>query len=443
MTTIARNAPCPCASGRKFKLCCDRSYTAADRRSAIRKMMKLLAEPAFAAWEEQRLDEFDSEVDAGFVHGEDDEVNELMSDDTLMPWLLYDAPVGDGPPLVDQLLGSSPTLSRGERNYLVHMRASSLRLYDVLAVRPAQSITVRDVVGDEDIIVAEAHAPCDLKAGDLLAARVVPNEEGRLDIDGGSLRLVRQRRDHVLAAFHEALGAFCAAREGASTSAFYKACPPLLHRLWHATLPFDGPEEIVNLDGDPITFMTISFAVADPARVSAALDASSHLQREPAGDAWRWAGAERTTRVSFGRLALHGERLQLDVNSRGRAERGRALVEAAAGDLVRHVSTTSRGSGASTPDTCKKPQAGLHGSQETHALIEDMLLEHYVRWVDEPIPLFDNTTPRKAARSPRLRRRLIEMLRRLEHDCKQARAQDQPVFDPAWLWDELGLGAPR
>ena len=63
------------------------------------------------------------------------------------------------------------------------------------------------------------------------------------------------------------------------------------------------------------------------------------------------------------------------------------------------------------------------------------------RWLDDSIPALAGLSPRRAARMPKMKPRLVALLKELEHH-EQHRPEAQR-FDVGTLWRELGLDPDR
>jgi hypothetical protein len=122
----------------------------------------------------------------------------------------------------------------------------------------------------------------------------------------------------------------------------FKRCAPLVHRLWLDHVVSRPMPVMTTAEGDPMVFGKLVFDVVDEAALRSALDRHPDLVAEEEG---RYGWAERTPEFtrSLGQIEIvDGRRLVLEVTSRQRAERGRSLLEEAAGDLLRHRSTRFR-----------------------------------------------------------------------------------------------------
>ena len=68
-----------------------------------------------------------------------------------------------------------------------------------------------------------------------------------------------------------------------------------------------------------------------------------------------------------------------------------------------------------------------------------VLHRHFTEWLDQPVPALNGRTPRAAARDPRLRPRLIQLLREMENHQDHARREGRAWYDIGWMWGELRI----
>jgi len=193
-------------------------------------------------------------------------------------------------------------------------------------------------------------------------------------------------------------------------------CPPLVEPL---LIP--RPPKLQNTDGDPLLFRRLRFAIASPQQAFEALqdlalmeDTASLLAGAEldAGGAlirveipWHKLGNEKHkewTNTVLGRIVIDGPSLMVEVNSQRRAETIRARIEQHLGAGARYLNTEIESPQAMLARHDTDADAGEDTAQENElaALPEvresltQMLRAHYQRWIDEPIPLLGNRTPR-------------------------------------------------
>ena len=237
MAKIGPNELCPCGSGRKFKKCCgdpraaDR-YTRDERKAAFTRLTEYIE--VFGRDDAERASEvfwgpFASRVDE--LPPERDE----LFDDIEQLWLMFDH-AGAAGAMVDRFLAGAE-LGDGERAFLQALRRSSMRVYEVVAAQPGQSLRLRDAIEGGEVTVNERQASRTIARGDFLAARVVPRgPSGGPEIEAGLLHLAPMVSGPLLARIRDERARFVAAHPGGDMTAFYKGLPPLFHEVWVGTM---------------------------------------------------------------------------------------------------------------------------------------------------------------------------------------------------------------
>jgi hypothetical protein len=460
---VRPNDPCHCGSGVKFKKCCGRApgaarptsvgYTPAERGSALEELTFFVDE----LFEEEEEEAF-AELWDRFVEHEDELTADLraMSGAVLDGWFAFDRPLPDDSRVIDHFLEQAD-LTAGQRAYLTAMRRSTMRLYEVVETVPGTSMTLRDLVEGTVVTVNERSASRQISRHACLAARVLPRgHTGGPEMDLGVLPIVDLIRDSVIAAVEERK-AHVRRREDPSASLddVYEEMPPLFHQAWLSSIFEPAIPELRNTDGEATILTRVSFHVDDADAVVRALDTATDRGLETSQDrSWSWCGPNREGKPTIlGRLRLAGGTLTLEADSVERGARGRALIQAVAGALVRHRATvhedlrrkvaeglTAKALGRDDPSDEGAPSRLDPDLAE--ALAAEHYATHYRAWIDEPVPALDGKTPREASSIPALRRRLDDLIRGLEGMYERALKDGQPAYDPSWMWDELDLREP-
>lgn len=153
--------------------------------------------------------------------------------------------------------------------------------------------------------------------------------------------------------------------------------------------------------------------------------------------------------IVLGTLDLKGRQLRLQVNSKERAERGCAMLQAGLGDLVRAPLTQIMTPAQATEDR------GTHGQKASPALqippeeeariIGQMLEGHYRQVLDESVPALGDMTPRQAVRTVSGRKKVAAWLKEIENTTARASGGhgDMAAYNFGWMWSELGLSELR
>jgi hypothetical protein len=379
--------------------------------------------------------------------------------------------------------------SASNRAYMAGLRSSVMSLYEVSEIVPGESFLARDLVrGGDPVRVSERSATKSLRQWDQIAARLI-DISGKTVMGGGVLAFDRQLSEEVLAALSRAQKT--ARKEsikfmksvGRKTdqaeldqlvgdTALLKASAFLFTTIWlrnfldHVTHAV--PPQISNSDGEPLEFQSLHYpllAGATPEAVGSVLTSIPELDQENE-HFWNWVSGKApkhgtstrpprgqtfvTTmddgRIVLGNLELKGRTLILSVNSRARAERGRALLDKVLTGLVREplVETqTVEQMLAARGDAQPKTSSPLLPEDE-RAVIHKTLDDHYGRMLDEPIPALGNVTPLKAVKTAKGREKVIAWLKTIEnHSAKMPKGDPMATYDFTWLWQELGLADRR
>lgn len=448
---VGRNELCPCGSGKKYKKCCLDSepvrYTREDRAVA-RQLLDEYVMEHLGREDDEALDELwlpledlDEDLEPNLSS-----MSEQVGDD----WFEFDRPLADGALVVDHFVEAwGHRLTRGQRQHLAVMKASTMRLYEIEDLRPGESLDLRDVVENTRVTVQERAGSRGLHRFDWIATRVVtvgasgkPELEGVLQFPPA---LQGPLREHLV----KLKALFLDEHPDAAVEDFYRTMPPVLHEAWARAIldPYLPP--MATTDGEVMVFTTVRFRVLDADALTAALDGAAGLERQGERPKWHWVGPNsKGAPIILGFLGLGGETLELETNSVERGQKGRALIEAAAGSAVRHQATSHEDAQQATKRELRRRRAEgpNEGRDETgipaelrEALMLDHLAQHYREWLDIPVPALDGATPRAAAKSPALRPRLIELSHELDGMYQRALSAGAPAFDPSWLWQELGL----
>jgi hypothetical protein len=71
--------------------------------------------------------------------------------------------------------------------------------------------------------------------------------------------------------------------------------------------------------------------------------------------------------------------------------------------------------------------------------VENMYKKLYSDFIDVPVPMLDDMTPREASKIPAMRPKLVELIKGHLHGIDKMRIQKGVEYDLGWVLDELGL----
>jgi SEC-C motif len=462
MAKSGRNAPCPCGSGRKYKLCC------LARAAEVRQR----ARTTDAIWErlqEWTIAEHPEHIDAAIddLCGRDRSLSQGTVD-VLCSYAHLDRELpGGGSPA--RRYCELPGLSDVERAAVRSMADARLGLWRARSVRPGAAIALEEVLGDRVVSVRSEHVSRSTARWDVLLGRVMSGANGH-ELWGPASIFPAGEEEELVAEVQR-----LAAERSISAQATFRVCAAQLLRFSppsrHAPpsfFTFEG-DEVVDaharwkLDADAATALERHPDLVDMADTEdgqgvclewtaprqelaarrpelpprALLLESSPVFVDPDG---RRVSAD-AGRLGLGTFELRPRSLTFHAISAERLDGAIALVAEAIGDRARLVErrvepldVDASGGGPADGD------ATIPG-EIRDAVLAGFARDRFARMLDEPDPRFDGLTPREAARSAGQRPRLERWLRTLENAAAHGRAADGMAPDVAVIRRELSMAA--
>lgn len=401
---LARNDPCWCGSGRKYKAChLDRPVEAPlpDRISWLCRKATAYVERRGGGVGVDAFDLAQALADLDDTGAVDPAFgSSLVVDLTLheLGWF-------------DQFLAErGPLLPEDEAFLAEAWTLVDRTVHEVVEVDPGRGLVVTDLRTDEQIGVRERTFSLDARPGMLVCGRAVPDGETHQFL-GGLFAVPPGREAELLDLLDEADPFGIARYVGA------------LHR----------PPTLVTREGEPLMACTAEVQVPDPAAARAVLDP----RYEQHGDTWsevhQLEGSDNLIRAT---LRLDADRISVETMSETRMDRVLAVllgeIEGArvVRDERRPLTVPAQPAPAEAGPGLEDP--GLFAAAE--AWIE----ESERRWCDEEVPALAGLTPRQAAADPTRRESLERLL--ASFDEHNARAGGGPrTMRPDRLRELLGL----
>lgn len=345
----SRNAPCPCGSGRKYKMCClsKARHPLADRsRWLFAKVAQWVNEPG------QRLDLLPY---AFRIYGESIEaISKSLSEGIVHGLALF-----EGGLLEEFLTRRGELLPPDEVALAASWLTSHVRCYDVVDVRAGIGMTLRDVRDESEHAVADRASSSQLKAGDTLCARL-------LATGGGSEMFA-----FVFGVAPSQLGGLLRALEsdrGSGTA------------IAEYVGAMRRPPTITTSEGEEFVLRTATYRLPDPAAALAALGKELTDQ----GDGMFTYEGERGLVRAF--VRVDGDQLTVETNSAERFTRLERIVRAAAPGVVRLSSERRTLADMAAEPDAPQPNGALDDQPpEVRAALEEYLREMERRWVDEQV----------------------------------------------------------
>jgi hypothetical protein len=449
---LGRNDRCPCGSGKKYKHCClsngwapptsfespwSRQREASDRLTPA--LLKLAArefgDDLLLAWADFNQVPFPQSID-----------NYPNEESIFNPYLIFDWE----PDSLVRRRSSKPKAGAVLRSYMEKhgSRLSELELlilqqaisrpvsfYEVIRCNPGHSVVLRDVLIHEETEVEEHSGSKGMRPGDLaygqiwklpevatlgrFGPRMIPPDK---KVEIVELRIRLQRK---IAKRNRELTASDLIRYTDEIRSVYLDIRDALIR----------PKKLVNTDGEPIVFHTLTFRIGS---AQVAFDALASLAWETTredlleGAEWNADGSLQSVNIDwlvkgnaihktwdntiFGHLKIFGRTLVAEVNSANRAMRIRVEVEKRLGLHATHLSTASETPEEAIARRHKQGKAALRRMDAGEPLNPEIQQEFAAHmqadieaWIHKKIPALGGRTPLQAV-SDKNGREMVEVL---------------------------------
>jgi len=454
MKNLGRNDPCLCGSGKKYKQCClklEEAKLANSHLGAGSRAINWL----FEKYER----EMNKTLLTGFFGSlNDDELALIqrlpkdMSDGVRvnsMEWLLADGLVtikGQEHRVVDLLFDrGGPLFSIGQRHWLKLLSTTPLKLYEIVAIVPGESITLKDMLLPErqPVTVLEKSGSLNTNLYDLIATRILPLEN-HFELSGVIYAFPRLK---VLALLEE-LRIELEGIEADSGLAKQIASDIILdYWLKLIVTPFDMPTMVDHTTGELLLFITDHYRVSDWLSLEQALSGEADIEGNR-DKGWNriFVGKDDQTRSSLDiDVDACQKRIKVSYRTQGYADQGRPWFEALAGTAVAFISreiSDPKGMVANSQKnkTIKKQQPASLPPELLTEVIKAAIHNLYEGWADKPLPILDGQTPRSAITTLEGLEQVKFVLHSYEqNEAQQAKEQHREPVSYDFLWQSIGL----
>jgi len=482
--TPGRNDPCPCGSGKKYKHCCWRAAAAsADSPQALswRRVRRALDEFSMAttmlpfvvdAYGRDALQEAWAEF-SGAEEPFDPKTPHIQ---VFMPWFFHrwspdphdtrvpDTALHERCPTELFLERRGARLDAVIRRYLGACLEAPFSFYEILRCDPGQGFHARDLFTGEERSVLERMATQGMQPGDIVFGQLV-TAEGITILEASSLFFIPPIYKIDLMDFRKDL----LRGEPRCTPAdlrdwdleLIERYLGIMDNVLHPQSP-----KLHNTDGEPLEMHRLVFDIDSPEKVLDALksldvdhseqDLIAAVERTARGEFkrarfnWTKAGNrmhESWSNTIVGHIEIKERRLVADVNSARRAQEFKTLVEERLGgearlraDRIQSVDQMLAERKRTGPeDSIREAEsAALAELPEVQAHVQQLMAEHFERWVSDKIPALGGQTPLEAVRDPDGREKVMALLLEAERNARRMK----PPVDPATLRrvrERLGL----
>ena len=452
MAKTARNAACPCGSGRKYKHCC----LLEEERLAKQARDDSRVGRSFSDWS---VEQFGDELAEAFeeFHPESHRIGE-RDFALLLTWFNSDRELsGGGAPVARYL--ARRDLDPDEREVAERIAAARLGLYRVRAVVPGHSLELENLLTGALIAVASQTVSCEVVRWDVVLCRVMPGEPVAT-LWGPVLVYAPDEEAELLAELERLAAAYGFSRDPAGLSEVFRLASRELLRFVPPSRSVEP--SLFTAEGDPVVAARATWSLVDPDDAFLVLDTPPELlwvgeSEDGTGECFQLTGdraellarrpplppnalffessyAGLPDRIGTGTFVLVGCELRFDAISEARLGHAIDLISRR---LASNAELLEREIAPLDLDRPERKHALGPAEEDAHAA--DYLNQYLRRWLDEPLERLDGATPRAAAGIPKFRGELEFLLRAIENRAEHARRAGAAWPDVAWLRDELDL----
>ena len=410
---LARNDPCWCGSGRKYKAC----HRGREQQPLEERAAWLYAKAQFHVfdgpwrWMQLELASARSQYQQG-----DRALFEAVGDP-----LVVDAVLFEGGAFAEFVEQRGFLLPEDEQLLAAQWLLVERSVFEVEEVRPGVGITMQDLRTGDRHDVRERTANRQLTVGTLLCARIVPADD-TMQAFGGIEPVRLQELDELLDLLGDEPEPY--------------ALVEILSRRF-------TPPVLQNTEGDPLLLCRAEVSTPDLPALLTVLDEA--YGRVEGRDEPRWHAYVTTRGVERIRATytLEGDALVVETISAERMDRALDEIRAAHPQAVvlsddRMDVDTARARYADLDDPAEGSDESASGvldssDPQVAAVLDQMVRQYEQAWLDDSIPALHGLTPRQAAADPTRREELVRLLATFPET-------DQPgLMSPSRLRAELGL----
>jgi len=484
--TVGRNDLCPCGSGRKYKKCCRVSADEKDFQYRRWRQVEAGLIPELLAYALETLGPEAVEDAWSEFHGQapdGDYDPETPMNSVFLPWFLFNwihemILPGSQDFLVTTIAASflsEHSLSPEEENLIVSAIRSPYSLCEVLELTPGIGMTLFDLLRRVKYEVLECSASQSLRRGEIIYCSTTHLEGISSNIGTSPYALRPTAKRDILELRKWMIEESDAAELTEDHLVEFEADIRTLY-LNTVTTMF-RPPQLMNTDNDPLLPQKVHFDIESADLAFQVLKdlaegvSENELRSEATladGQVVKaeipWFGGTKEARkklggpVLLGTMNIEDSKLVVSVNSSKRAKTIRRLVKKRLGNvavykttLIEPIDSEAEKAWAAAAGTSKRAAAERSQRNEITGLISlsdvppevrlrlaETARQHWITWIDLPVPALNNMTPREAATTAEGRDLLESLLLYYEaHDDHPGENFMRP--DISALRRELGM----
>jgi hypothetical protein len=446
MSKTGRNDPCLCGSGKKYKKCClQKGFVQTGREESIKQRMnqELLRLFRLDLYEKSMADAIDEFWD-GFDPREYLNDNEMQAAEiNFWEWVVHDWRDQDsGKLLVDIYIERTDVLSLDDRVVLDKIRHSNLSLFEVQEVFLQKGMLLKDLLLGEEYDVREKAATEHLRKWDIFATRLL-QLDGQYIMSGAFYPFPIKYKSILIDDIMQEFEADKNEVTAGELDLFLKENGDVFNFHWTELIRNPVKPQLANTDGELLVISKAFYQVKDKNAVMKSLRSVKGLDEHEGNERFDWLGkrSKEGQTTILGSICFEKKHMVLEVNSRERLNKGKALIKKHVPDAVHQVDTFEDidkylASMKDKPSPEPSEDIPFEVQQEMYTQFMD---SHMKKWLKEKIPALGGKSPRQAKMSKTGKQQVIELLKFMENTEEKNRRDGRPSYDIDWVWGELGI----
>jgi hypothetical protein len=445
MATIARNDPCPCGSGKKYKKCClPKTYIEIGKEESIKEglvhdILKF-AKNRFGDYIDDAYDYFWDDFDP---EKELDKRLLEFSDVNFWEWVTYDwiPDEDDGRTLIEHFMESNKRLTPDELKVLSMMNNAVISLYEVQEVFSEKGFLLKDLLMGGEYDVRERMGTRFAKKWDIFAARLL-HLDSRYIMSGCIYPYHIEQKERILNTINKMFEDYRKAYPYAVMDDFLKAEGNIFNFSWYEIIQNPPKLKLFTTHGEPFLFSKAIFEISDRTAVIEGLKTIKEFEQEKDDFIWHAERDDEGSATVLGRIEIRDKEIILECNSKKRLEKGKEIILSHLSALVRHKADTYQDmfkameSSKDIPEKEPGSEIPLKIKQEVYT---QFIQKHCEKWLNEKIPALNGNTPIKTVKTEEGKKRVAELLKQFENIEEDNKKEERPYYDMTWMWGRLGI----
>lgn len=440
-----RNDPCPCGSGKKYKMCClSTEYVQTGREDSIREKIVQDLLKFFRKNFKNRLDNAHFIFWDEFIPEEHlDNATVRLADINFWEWIVYDYIIDEdnGKTLIDLYMENNKKLSMDEHRLLTMMKNSVISLYEVQNVFPEKGLLLKDLLLGGEYDVKEMAATRSLRKWDIFATRLL-HVDGTFIMSGSVYPYHLKLKERILEDIHAEFKDYRIEYPDTALNEFLKKNSEMFNFYWYDVIQNPPPIKIATTSGEPFLFSKAIFEINDKQAVVNGLQKIKGFEKDKDDFIWLDKRSKERGATILGNIEIKEGKLILSCNSKKRLEKGKKLILENIADTVIHKADTFQDpmqalkSFKEKPEKKEKNEIPMDVQQQ---LYTQFMEKHSKKWLKEKIPALNGKTPTQAVKTEEGRRKVTELLKTFENSQEHNKREGRPFYDLSWMWDKLKL----